>query len=305
MKAVRLYEYGPSKNLKYEDNVPDPELSGDDVLIGAAAASINPIDWKMRSGAAQARAPLTFPAILGRDVSGLVRAVGPNVRNVKVGERVMALTRGTYAELVLVKGSELTHIPDGVDIINAAALPLVCLTGDQLIRNACELKQDQSVLITGALGSVGRAAVHTAKKMNAHIIVGVRKSQVDEAKSLGAQAIVAIDDEEALKKMGKVDAMADTIGGDTATRLLQYIKPGGICGTVMTPQPDGSLHPDIRVNHFMAKPDPSKVREFADDYRDGKFILPIANTYALNDIVEATDQAEKGGAGGKILLLIL
>ena len=155
MHAVRLYEYGPPKNLKYEEDVPDPEIGPDEVLVSAAAASINPVDWKMRSGDAKERFPVTFPGILGRDVSGLVRAVGANVRGVAVGERVMALTHATYAGLVPVKGGELTHIPDGVDVIDAAALPLIALTGDQLVREACGLTKSQSVLITGRWAASG------------------------------------------------------------------------------------------------------------------------------------------------------
>jgi NADPH:quinone reductase-like Zn-dependent oxidoreductase len=304
MKAVRLYEYGPPKVLKYEENVPDPQIGEDEVLVAVAATSINPIDWKMRSGEAKERFPVSFPGILGRDVSGLVRAVGSNVRGVEVGERVMALTRATYAELTTVKGSELTHIPDGVQILDAAALPLIALTGDQLIREACNLKRDQSVLITGALGSVGRAAVHSALKLGAHVIAGVRKHSVDQAKELNAHAVLALDDEDELKKLGIVDCIADTIGPAT-TPLLKYLKHGGICGTVVMPMPDAALHPNIKVIRQLAHPDPSKVREFADDYRDGKFKLPIARRYELSQAAEAQEFAEKGVAGGKVLLLVL
>jgi NADPH:quinone reductase-like Zn-dependent oxidoreductase len=307
MKAVRLYEYGPPKNLKYETDVPDPVIGGDDVLVATTATSINPVDWKMRSGEAKGRFPVTFPAILGRDVSGLVRAVGLNVRGVTMGQRVMGFSRnGTYAELVVIPGSELTHIPDGVDMIEAAALPLVVLTGDQVVREACALKKDQSVLVTGALGSVGRAAVHSALKLGAHVIAGVRTHRVEQAKSeLGAHAVVAIDDDEALKGLGKVDAIADTIGGAAATALLVHLKDGGICGTVVTPLPDGALFPNIRVIRQQAHPDPSKVREFADDYRDGKFKLPIARRFELSEAAEAQAFAEKGGAGGKVLMIVL
>jgi NADPH:quinone reductase-like Zn-dependent oxidoreductase len=305
MKAVRLYEYGPAKNLKYETDVPDPVLGEDDVLVAAAAASINPVDWKMRSGEARERFPVQFPGILGRDVSGIVRAVGSNVRGVKVGERVMALTNATYAELVIVKGTELTHIPDGVDVIQAAALPLIALTGDQLVREACGLQKGQSVLVTGALGSVGRAAVHTARKLGAHVIAGVRKHQLDDAKELGANALLALDDEDAVLKMGKVDAIADTLGGKVTTPLLTHVREGGICGTVVTPPPDIALHPDVKLVPHRAHPDPSKVREFADDYRDGKFKLPIARTYPLSEAEEAQGFAEKGGSGGKVLLLMI
>lgn len=304
MKAVRLYEYGPAKNLKYEENVPDPEIADDEVLITAAAASINPVDWKMRSGAAKERFPVTFPGILGMDVSGLVRAVGSNVRGVNVGERVMAMTPGTYAELVVVKAGALTHVPDGVSITDAAAIPLVALTGDQLIREACGLQPGQSVLVTGALGSVGRAAVHAAKKLGARVIAGVRKSSLDAAKELGVD-LVALDDKDALEKLGKVDAIADTLGDKATTPLLNHIREGGVCGTVVTPPPDTSLHPELRLVRMRAHPDPSKVREFADDYRDGKFILPIARRFALEEADEAQTFAEEGGAGGKVLLLVL
>ena len=304
MHAVRLYKYGPPKNLTYEEDVPDPEIGADDVLIAAAAASINPGDWKMRSGEAKERFPVAFPGILGMDVSGLVRAVGSNVRGVQLGERVMAFTAGTYAGLAVVKGNELTHIPDGVDIVDAAAIPLIALTGDQLIREACELKAGQSVLVTGALGSVGRAAVHSAKKLGATVIAGVRKAQIDEAKTLGVNA-VALDDEDAVKQLGRFDAIADTLGGKVTTPLLVHLKEGGVCGTVVTPPPDVSLHPEIRLNRMRAHPDPSKVREFADDYRDGKFLLPITRRFELREAAEAHAFAEKGGAGGKVLLLML
>ena len=304
MHAVRLYEYGPPKNLKYEEDVPDPEIGPDDVLVAAAATSINPVDWKMRSGEAKERFPVTFPGILGRDVSGLVRAVGENVRGVAVGERVMAFTPGTYATLVVVKGNELTHIPDGVDIVDAAAIPLIALTGDQLIREACGLQKGQSVLVTGALGSVGRAAVHTAKKLGATVIAGVRKASLEQAKELGVAA-VALDDEDAVNYLGRFDAIADTLGGKVTTPLLIHLKEGGVCGTVVTPPPDAALHPDIRLVRHRAHPDPSKVREFADDFRDGKFLLPIARRFDLREAAEAQEFAEKGGAGGKVLLLML
>src|SRR5882757_8191003 len=185
MRAVVLHEYGGPEKLKFEENVPEPQISGSTVLIGAAAASVNPIDWKLRSGMRQKDSPLSFPAILGRDVSGVVRAVGANVKHFKTGDRVLALTSATYAGLVAVDDSDVTHLPDGVDLADAAAIPLISLTGDQLVRLATNVKKGQVVLITGALGSVGRAAVHTAKKIGAQVIAGVRGKELDDARSLG------------------------------------------------------------------------------------------------------------------------
>src|ERR1700722_3860542 len=159
MRAVVLHEYGGPEKLKFEEDVPEPQISGSTVLIAATAASVNPIDWKMRSGMRQKDLPLSFPAILGRDVSGVVRAVGANVKHFKAGDRVLALSNATYAELVAVDDSDVSHLPDGVDLEDAVAIPLVSLTGDQLVRLATNLKKGQVVLITGALGSVGGGAV--------------------------------------------------------------------------------------------------------------------------------------------------
>src|SRR6202142_264215 len=201
MRAVVLHEYGGPEKLKFEDNVPEPQISGDTVLIAAAAASVNPIDWKMRSGMRRKDFPLSFPAILGRDVSGVVRAVGANVKHFKPGDRVLALSNKTYAELVAVAGSDLTHLPDGLNLADAAAIPLIALTGEQLVRLATRVQKGQTVLVTGALGSVGRAAVHTAKKMGAQVIAGVRKKSLKDAEALGAAGVVAIDDDDAIASL--------------------------------------------------------------------------------------------------------
>jgi NADPH:quinone reductase-like Zn-dependent oxidoreductase len=304
MKAVRLYEYGGPENLKFEDNVPEPQIGGDTVLIAAVAASVNPIDWKVRAGLRQKDFPLSLPAILGRDVSGIVRAVGSNVKHFKPGDRVLAYTNATYAELVAVDDSEVTHLPDGLDLDDAAALPLIVLTGDQLVRLASNVQKGQVVLVTGALGSVGRAAVHAAKKICAQVIAGVRRKELNDAHALGVSGVLALDDDEAMERFQMVDAIADTVGGDVAARLLVKVKPGGSFGYAsMLPGSAVAQNPTVKIARVFAKADPSKVREFADDVRDGKFVLPIGRRMALRDAAEAHALAEKGGVG-KILLLM-
>src|SRR6202046_5740911 len=155
MKAVVLHEYGGPEKLKFEDKVPEPQISGATVLIETAAESVNPIDWKLRSRTRQENFPLTFPAILGRDVSGVVRAVGANVKHFKPGQRVIALSNATYAELVAVNDSDVTHLPDGVDLADAAAIPLIALTGEQLVRLAANCEKRQVILGTWGDGHVG------------------------------------------------------------------------------------------------------------------------------------------------------
>src|ERR1700676_3508517 len=303
MRAVVLHEYGGPEKLDFEDNVPEPQISGSTVLIAAAAASVNPIDWKLRSGVMQKMYPLSLPAILGRDVSGIVRAVGANVKHFKAGDRILALSKGTLSELGAVDDSEVTHLPDGVDLANAAAIPLIALTGDQLVRLATNVKKGQVVLITGALGSVGRAAVHTAEKIGAQVIAGVRGKELDDARSLGVFDVLAIDDDKAIEKSPLVDAIADTVGGEVAAKLIAKVKRSGSFGyTSVLPESAAVENPKLKITRVFTKPDPSKVREFADDVRDGKFILPIGRRMPLRDAAEAHVQGEKGGIG-KILLL--
>ncbi len=303
MKAVVLHEYGGPDKLKFEENVPSPQVSGNTVLIAAAAASVNPIDWKLRSGSAQQRFPLSFPAILGRDVSGIVQQVGANVKHFKPGDRVLALTNKTYAELVAVDDSDVTHLPDGVDLVDAAAIPLISLTGDQLVRIATNVQNGQVVLITGALGGVGRAAVHSAKKIGAQVIAGVRGRELESARSLGVSGVLAIDDDQDIQNFPLVDAIADTVGGATAAKLIARVKPGGSFGyAAMLPEDAAAKNPTVKITRVSAKPDPSKVREFADDVRDGKFVLPIGARLPLKDAAEAHVLGERGGIG-KIILL--
>jgi NADPH:quinone reductase-like Zn-dependent oxidoreductase len=304
VKAVRLYEYGGPENLKFEVDVPEPALGADLVLIEASATSVNPIDWKVRSGARQKDIPLKLPAILGRDVSGVVRAVGSNVRTFKPGDRVLALTHAAYAEVVAVEGAVLSHLPEGVDGVDAAAIPLVALTGDQLVRRAARAESGQTFIVSGALGSVGRCAVHTAKKLGVHVIAGVRARQLSEAAALDVSDAVAVDDDSAIAKLAMVDGVIDTIGGETAAKLFAKVRSGGAFAYASV-FPDGvaATNPTVQVTRVFAQPDASKVREFADDIRDGKFLLPIGRRLPLRDAAQAHALAQKGGSG-KIVLVI-
>ena len=139
MKAVVLHEYGGPDQLKYED-VPDPVPKEGQVLVRMTATSVNPIDYKMRSGAVKDYFPLEFPAILGRDVSGIVRDLGPRVSGFNPGDKVMALAAETYAELTVVAAKDLALVPEKLDLEKAGALPLVTLTGEQLITRGTKIQ---------------------------------------------------------------------------------------------------------------------------------------------------------------------
>jgi NADPH:quinone reductase-like Zn-dependent oxidoreductase len=300
MKAVVLHEYGPPSKLKYED-FPDPKPGPGEVLVSVRAISINPVDWKMRSGAAKDHFPVTFPGVIGRDVAGVVRECGEGVNNFAVGDRVFALAWATYAELCVVKAADLAKIPEHVDMTTAAAVPLVSCTGDQLIRNATAVQAGQTILLTGAVGSVGRCALLAANEIGAKVIAGVRKKQIDEAKALGAIDAIDLSSDAAIARLGTLDGVADTVGGEFAPKLLGKVKPGGNFGSVLGPPKDAALHPTINIKPMTAHPDPATYVHYAEAIRDGKLKLSIDRILPLSDAAEAHAAAEKGG-GGKFIL---
>jgi NADPH:quinone reductase-like Zn-dependent oxidoreductase len=302
MKAVVLHEYGPASNLKFED-FPDPVAGPGEVLVRVFAASLNPIDWKIRSGAAQERFPVTFPAVLGRDVAGVVREIGEGVTGFAPGDRVMAVASSTYAELCVVKASDLAKMPEDLEMTTAGAIPLVSITGDQLIRRGARVEAGQTVILSGALGSVGRCAVFAASEIGAKVIAAVRGKQIEEARALhGVTEAIALDDDDSFARLGLVDCVADTIGGDVGARLLSKVKQGGTFGSVVGPPKDAALHPTVQINAVVAGPVVETIVHYAEAIRDGRLALPIDRMMALSEAAEAHAVAEKGGVG-KIVLL--
>jgi NADPH:quinone reductase-like Zn-dependent oxidoreductase len=301
MKAVLLYSYGDPSQLRYEETTV-PKYGDNEVLVKMHATSINPIDVKIRSGAAKSRFSIEFPAILGRDLSGEVAEAGRSVQGFPKGMRVMALANGTYAEYTVAKADVLAPIPDALNFEEAGALPLVTTTGAQLIERAVKPKSGQTVLVTGALGGVGRTAVHVARKHGAHVLAGVRTKEKEQASKLGVDGVVAIDSEEEVGHLHDLDAIADTIGGTTIQRLLKTIRKGGVLGSVLG-QPEGADKYDIDVEAFMAQPDASRLHQLADDVARHEFSIPIARTMKLQEIQEAHRIFERGGLAGKIVLV--
>ena len=300
MKAIVLHEYGPPSNLKYEDFA-DPTAGPGEVLVRVHAAGVNPIDWKMRSGAAKSRFPVEFPAILGFDFAGTVQALGEGVTGFAAGDRVFGRTAGCYAELATVKATELAKVPDSLDLTIAGALGVVTTTAHQLIHEAVKAQPGQTILLTGALGSVGRIALYAAIEAGAKVIAGVRKQQIDEAIALGATAAIDITDDSALTRVGTVDAVADTIGGALSAKLLGHIKPGGVYGGITGPPQDAALHPTVTINVFGSHSDAQAMLHYAEAIRDGKLAFTIDRLLPLSDAAEAHTRGEKGGIG-KIVL---
>jgi NADPH:quinone reductase-like Zn-dependent oxidoreductase len=300
MKAIVVHQYGGPEVLKYED-YPDPVAGQGEVLVRVAAASVNPIDYKRRAGLTKDFYPIQFPGLIGVDLAGTVVNLGPGVEGFSVGDRVFAMADNTYAELCVVKAAVLAKIPKGLDLIEAAALPLVTTTGNQLL-SATDIQANQTVLVLGAAGNVGRSAVFTAKARGATVIAGVLKRQIDEAKTVGADQVVATDDDAAIASLPPLDAVADTVGRSTAEELMAKIRPGGVFASVIGAPQNAAKYPSVKVVFVFSKFDGKTLEFMAEAVRDGKLAIPISEKLPLSEAAEAQAAAEKG-ATGKILLV--
>lgn len=300
MKAIVVHQYGGPEVLRFED-YPDPVPGPGEVLVRVAAASVNPIDYKRRAGLTKDFYPLQFPGLIGVDMSGTVLTIGPGVEGFSVGDQVFAMADNTYAELCVVKAAVLAKVPAGLDLIEAAALPLVTVTGNQLLA-ATGIKTGQTVLVVGAVGNVGRSAVFTAKERGATVIAGILKRQMDEAKTVGADHLVATDDDTAIGNLPLLDAVADAVGGRTAEKLIARVKPGGVYSSVVGAPQNAAKYPSVKVVTVFSKFERKTLESMAEAVRDGKLVIPISRKLPLSEAAEAQAAAEKGGIG-KILLV--
>jgi NADPH:quinone reductase-like Zn-dependent oxidoreductase len=299
MKAVQLHGYGSVDQLVYEE-IPIPLAGAGEVLVKMASTSVNPIDYKIRRGDMQEIMPLQLPFIPGYDLAGQVVALGEGVTSVKLDAMVMGVTEHTYSDYIVCKAEILAPIPVGLDSSEAGAFPLVLQTGAQLIELGVAPRSGDRLLITGALGSVGRTAVHVAKQHGAYVIAGVRSNQRAEAEKLAVDEVVAVDDEKQLASLAELDAVANTVGRDVIDRLIPHIRKNGVLATVVG-RPKSADGRDLQVHEVWSEPDAKRLEALAGELARGEFTIPISKRFKLAEIRQAHALAEKGG-GGKIVI---
>lgn len=300
MKAAVIHEYGGPEVLKFEE-APDPAVGAGEVLVRMSATSFNPFDVMRRSGMAKDIAPIKFPGIVGVDLSGTIIELGSGVNDFSVGDRVFGMADQTYAELCVVKASQIAKIPDSIDPVEAAALPLVTTTGHELITVGTGIKAGQTVLVTGAVGNVGRSAVFTAQDTGATVIAGVLSKQLEQARSLGVHQVIATDDDNAIASLPPLDAVADTVNGKTAEKLLAKVKAGGVFATVLGPPQNAKDYPNVNIVPVYAQPDTRVLLSMAQAVKNGKLVIPISQKAPLRDAAKV--HAGEGKGSGKVLII--
>ena len=238
MKAIRIHGYGDVDTLRYED-APLPEISPTDVRIRVHAAGVNPVDWKIRAGYFEAMVPHQMPLTLGWDVSGVVDQVGVDVTHLSVGDAVYSrpdiLRNGSYAEYVVVRGSEVVAKPETLSHNEAAAVPLAGLTAWQTLFDHAQLKKGERVLIHAGAGGVGSFAIQFSKWAGAHVIATASAPNEALIRDLGADEFVDYRSQRFEEVLAKVDVVLDTIGDDTQARSIQLLNSGGRLFSVASP----------------------------------------------------------------------
>lgn len=309
MKAVCIYSYGGIEVLKYED-APKPHPVAGEVLVRVHAAAINPVDWKIRAGHLEAMLHHTLPLVLGWDVSGVVDAVGPEVRRLKVGDEVFSrpdIARdGAYAEFIVIKESEVALKPKTIDHVHAAALPLAGLTAWQTLFVAGGLVAGQRVLIHAAAGGVGHLAVQLAKWKGAHVIGTTSAKNRKFVRKLGADQVIDHATVKFETAVEPVDVVLDTLGGEIQERSWQVLKPGGILVSVVNPpSAETAAKRGVRQAFVFTEPDAGQLAEIAALVEGEKLKVIVETILPLSDATRGQELSERGHTRGKIVLRVV
>ncbi|HEX4467446.1 MAG TPA: NADP-dependent oxidoreductase [Solirubrobacteraceae bacterium] len=297
MHAVVTKRTGGPEVLEYEE-VADPSPDDGQVLVRVRAISINPIEWKFRSGLVEKK----LPAILGSDISGVVEE--SRAPEFDAGQEVFGFaSSGGYAELALSPAAVLALKPDAVTHEQAAALPVAALTAWQALFDHGGLERGQTVVIAGAAGGVGHLAVQLAANAGAKVVgIGSAHSR-EHVLGLGADEFIDYNEQQIGDAVSGADLAFDAVGGETTAALLATVRDGGRLVTIANQPPEReAAERGISAVLFHATPDGSQLAKIVDLVASGELSVEIAETLPLREIRHAHELSESGHTRGKIVL---
>ena len=333
MKAVLCEQYGGPEVLQMADDLPVPRVGPNGVLIEVHAASVNPVDWKLRRGLLHAVRPVIFPVIWGCDLSGVVIEVGPSVTLFKPGDEVYGMKdgyvaktyRGTYAEYVVVPEKSLAAKPKTLSHEEAAAIPATALTAWQAMVNQGRLKAGKRVLIHAGAGGVGVMAIQIAKAFGAYVAATAGASNQDLLRKLGADVAIDYTREKVGKVSPKFDLVLDGVGKSVWAESFRALKMGGQLVTLAPPIPE---HPSGKAKFFATaipgivfgvvrgllggkrlmvtrvKPRGGELEKISALIEAGKIRPVVEKVFPLEQVAEAHRLSETGHVRGKLVISI-
>ena len=308
-KAVTLKRFGGPEVLSVEA-VPIPQALDDEVVVRVAAASLNPVDYKIRQGGYPLVTADKLPIVLGRDLAGTIETCGTRAHYMLAkGDPVFAFIgqdRGAQSEYVVVKAVELVAAPKQLDMVHAAAVPLAAITAWQGLFDHGGLQTGQRVLIHGGAGGVGHLAVQLAKARGATVFATASSGDLDFVRELGADTVIDYKAERFEDKASGMDVVFDLIGGETQDRSWAVLRDGGIMvSTLGEPDKSKAGGRDVRAGPgYHAQPNAAQLGEVAALIDAGKVKVTVAQTFAIDDIRAAHERLENGGVRGKIVLTL-
>ena len=331
MRAMVIDRYG--KVPMHLAEMPTPEIGEYEVLAEIHAASINPIDFKIRDGKVKLLVKYKMPLILGNDFSGVVAKVGAKVTRFKAGDEIYARPRkskiGTFAEYIAIHEDDIALKPKNLSFEEAASIPLVGLTSYQALTDILQLKKEQRILIQAGAGGVGTFAIQLAKLMGATVATTASEAGANLVKSLGADEIINYKTEKFEEILKNYDAVFDTLGGEILEKSFGIIKDGGKLvsvsglpnarfgkeygsGFFKTLLFSAASHKltglekehNVQYTFLFMKPSGEQLRIIANFIETGKIKPIIDKVFSFKDAQKAMEYAESGRAKGKIILKI-
>ncbi len=313
MKAIAIRGYGSADVLQYED-LPTPKIKSDQLLVKVHAASVNPVDWKIRQGMLQLITGYSFPKILGFDLSGEVVEVGSAVTRFKPGDLIYGCLSvafgGAYAEYAAVPERVVAKKPANMTFEEAASLPVAAGTSLQALRDLGNIQPLQSVLVNGASGGVGIFAVQLAKIFGSEVTAVCSSKNFDLVKSLGADRLIDYKQQDFTQDAALYDIIFDAVAKESFSSCKEVLKPNGIYITTL-PTPDTfvqgaltALIPGKKAKFILLNSNTEDFTYLKDLVEAGKMRTVIDRTFPLNELAAAHTYSESGRTVGKIAIAI-
>ncbi len=330
MKAFVVEKYG--KGGLCAADVPDPTMGPRDVLVRVRAASVNPLDKKVRNGELKLLLKYKRPFVLGHDLAGVVTRVGADVRDYKVGDEVYARPRdlriGAFAEYIAIDHADIALKPNSLTMEESAAVPLVALAAWQVLADLARIKPGQRVLVHAGAGGLGSTVIQLARHLGAYVATTARGNDAEKLRDLGANEVFDYTKADFAGLLSGYDVVLDSLGGDTLVKSLTVLKPGGLAISVVGP-PDAAFAEQIgrpflkpvmklmsrkvraqarklgvRYSFFFMRADGERLKMLAALYDAGALRPVLDRTFAFDETLDAMEYVEQGHAKGKIVISV-